>query len=166
MRPLVTLPPGSWQALPTRRQAAAQEHLAIASTMYRSVETIFWLQQTEVESNELGWIPRRAESFSMGEAPAICGFRHLSCGGWNRRGLLGASRPSWRNAMSALLQNRTTTPQPFLTHIHRPAEWASCNAAIGRAGFAQFLRLSAVAQGTYSVAWGGAHGQAALEISH
>jgi hypothetical protein len=43
-----------WQALPTRRQAAAQEHLAIATTMYRSIETIFWLQQTEVESNELG----------------------------------------------------------------------------------------------------------------
>ena len=40
MRPLVILPPGSWQALPTRRQAAAQEHLAIATTMYRSIETM------------------------------------------------------------------------------------------------------------------------------
>jgi hypothetical protein len=68
---------GSWQALPTRRQAAAQEHLAIATMMYRSMETIFWLQQTEVESNELGWIPRRAESFSMGKANTISSFRHL-----------------------------------------------------------------------------------------
>src|SRR5262249_50349442 len=88
MRWLVTVPHGSWQALPTHRQAAAQEHLAIATTMYRSIETTFWLQQIEVESSELGWIPRRAESFSMGIALTNSGFRHLACCGRNRRGLL------------------------------------------------------------------------------
>jgi hypothetical protein len=53
------------EASSTDAPASGSPRAAIATTMYHSIETIFWLQQTEVESNELGSLGAQN---SMGKA--------------------------------------------------------------------------------------------------